>query len=92
MIFVRASNAGGTSSALLFFLQIGAGRKGEVMARKTPIMEMTRRYGHTVYNVNAFCNPDSNVTYEEKLLTLIKHEADKQADDDKCPQKNSVSA
>ena len=55
-------------------------------------MEMTRRYGHTVYNVNAYCNPDSNVTYEEKLLTLIKHEADKQADDDKCPQKNSVSA
>ena len=62
------------------------------MARKTPIMEMTRRYGHTVYNVNAFCNPDSNVTYEEKLLTLIKHEADKQADDDKCPQNNAVSA
>lgn len=60
------------------------------MAKKTPIMEMTRRYGHTVYNVNAYCNPDSNVTYEETLLTLIKHEADKQAADDKCPQNLSA--
>ncbi len=44
------------------------------MAKRTPMMEMTRRCGHTVYNISAYSNPDSSSTYEEKLLQLIHHE------------------
>lgn len=44
------------------------------MAKNTPMMKMTRRYGHTVYNICAYSNPDSSSTYEEKLLQLIHHE------------------
>ena len=47
------------------------------MAKQTPMMEMTRRYGHTVYNISAYSSPDSDSTYEEKLLHLIHHEIDK---------------
>ena len=47
------------------------------MTKTTPMMEVTRRYGHTVYTVSAYCNPDSAHTYEERLLNLIQHEADK---------------
>lgn len=50
------------------------------MAKKTPMMEMTRRYGHTVYQISAYCDPDSKYTYEDRLLTLIRHEADKMDD------------
>lgn len=53
-------------------------KKGGSMVRNNkPITEMSRRYGHTVYTVRAYCNPDSSATYEEKVLTLIRHEADK---------------
>ena len=41
------------------------------------MMEMTRRYGHTVYTICAFGSPESACTYEERLLNLIQHEADK---------------
>lgn len=44
------------------------------MAKNIPMMEMTCRYGHTVYNISAYDNPDSGSTYEEKLLQLIRHE------------------
>lgn len=44
------------------------------MAKQTPMMEMTSRYGHTVYNISTYDNPDSGSTYEEKLLQLIRHE------------------
>ena len=44
------------------------------MVKNTPIMEMTRRYGHTLYNISAYSHPDSSSTYEEKLLQLIRHE------------------
>ncbi len=44
------------------------------MAKRTPMMEMTRRCGHTVYSISAYSNPDSDSTYEEKLLQLIRHE------------------
>ena len=47
------------------------------MAKQTPMMEMTRRYGHTLYSISAYDNPDSGSTYEEKLLQLIQHEIDK---------------
>ena len=47
------------------------------MAKNTPMMEMTRRHGHTVYSISAYGNQDSNSTYEERLLHLIRHEAEK---------------
>ena len=63
------------------------------MFRNTkPMTEMTRRYGHTVYTVRAYCNSDSKATYEEKLLTLIRHEADKQDGDDEKQQTSKASA
>lgn len=44
------------------------------MASKAPtqVMRMTRRYGNTVYTVNAFCSESSGYTFEEKLLELIR--------------------
>lgn len=45
------------------------------MAQNTPIMKMTRRYGRTVYEVAAYCSPDSKATYEDRLLQLIRHAA-----------------
>ncbi len=47
------------------------------MTQPKPMMEMTRRYGHTVYSISAFGNPESASTYEERLLHLIRHEAEK---------------
>ena len=63
------------------------------MARNSkPITEMSRRYGYTVYTVCTYCNPDSKATYEEKLLTLIWHEADKQDGHDAEHQNSKASA
>ena len=47
------------------------------MTKTTPMMEMTRQYGHTVYTICAFGSPESACTYEDRLLNLIQHEADK---------------
>ena len=47
------------------------------MTKTTPMMEMTRQYGHTVYTISAFGSPESACTYEDRLLHLIQHEADK---------------
>ena len=47
------------------------------MTKTTPMMEVTRRYGHTVYTISAYGNPNSVHTYEDRLLNLIQHEADK---------------
>lgn len=47
------------------------------MTKTTPMMEVTRQYGHTVYTICAFGNPDSAHTYEERLLNLIQHEVEK---------------
>ena len=47
------------------------------MTKTIPMMEVTRRYGHTVYTISAFGNPEANSTYEDRLLNLIQHEADK---------------
>ena len=55
------------------------------MTKTTPMMEVTRRYGHTVYTISAFGSTESACTYEERLLNLIQHEADKM---DSC-KKNS---
>ena len=47
------------------------------MTKTTPMMEVTRRYGHTVYTISAFGSPESACTYEDRLLNLIQHEANK---------------
>ena len=41
------------------------------------MMEVTRQYWHTVYTISAFGSPESACTYEDRLLNLIKHEAEK---------------
>ena len=58
------------------------------MTKANPMMEVTRRYGHTVYTISAYGNPDSAHTYEERLLDLIQHEADKM---DSCKESQSTS-
>ena len=62
------------------------------MAHITPVMEMTKRCGHTVYNVRAYCDPESKVTYQDTLLQLISSEANKQGNDNKERQTSEVSA
>ena len=47
------------------------------MVQNPPLMKMTRRYGHTVYEVAAYCSPDSKATYKDRLLQLIQHAAEK---------------
>ena len=47
------------------------------MTKNTPMMEITRQYVHTVYTICAFGSPESACTYEDRLLNLIQHEADK---------------
>ena len=47
------------------------------MTKTIPMMEVTRRYGHTVYTICAFGSPESACTYEDRLLNLIQHEAEK---------------
>ena len=42
------------------------------MTQNTPVMKMTRRYGRTVYEVAAYCSPDSKATYEDRLLQLLQ--------------------
>ena len=58
------------------------------MTKTNPMMEVTRRYGHTVYTISAYGNPNSAHTYEERLLNLIQHEADKM---DNCKESHSPS-
>ena len=58
------------------------------MTKTTPMMEVTRRYGHTVYTICAFGSPESACTYEDRLLNLIQHEADKM---DSCKKSHSTS-
>ena len=52
------------------------------------MMEVTRRYGHTVYTICAFGSPESACTYEDRLLNLIQHEADKM---NSCKESDSTS-
>ena len=47
------------------------------MTKTNPMMEVTRQYGHTVYTISAYGNPNSAHTYEDRLLNLIQHEAEK---------------
>ncbi len=57
------------------------------MTKTTPMMEVTRRYGHTVYTISAFGSSESACTYEDRLLYLIQHEADKM---DSCKESHSA--
>ena len=58
------------------------------MTKTTPMMEVNRRYGHTVYTISAFGSHESACTYEDRLLNLIQHEADKM---DSCKESHSTS-
>ncbi|MBR6571381.1 MAG: hypothetical protein IKK75_13105 [Clostridia bacterium] len=51
------------------------------MTEKKPIMQTTRRYGYTLYTISAYGNPESTSTYEERLLQLIRLEAEKRDSD-----------
>lgn len=46
------------------------------MASETPtqVMSMTKRYGNTVFTINAFCSENGTSTFEEKLLELIRND------------------
>ena len=94
MIYVHAGNAGEQSPHCFSFCAqqiMNDIRKGGSMVRNNkPITEMTRRYGYTVYTIRAYCSPESKATYEEKLLTLIRHEADKQ--DEEITKKQNCEA
>ena len=48
-------------------------RKGAPMIEKrTPIFTFTQRIGNTNFTVRAYCDDDIAVTYEDKLLELIR--------------------
>jgi len=47
------------------------------MVKNTPMIELTRRHGHTVYSISAYGSQENDRTYEEGLLHLIRHEAEK---------------
>ena len=40
--------------------------------KRTPIFTFTRRIGNTNFTVRAYCDDDIAVTYEDKLLELIR--------------------
>lgn len=74
-----------------YYIQFyGAAGKGGFMAQNTPVMKMTRRYGRTVYEVAAYCSPDSKATYEDRLLQLICHTAKEESVSDACDDDDSV--
>ena len=62
------------------------------MAKQTLMMEMTRRYGHTLYSISAYSNPNSHSTYEEKLLQLIRHEINNLSAGTQCNEKTNDCA
>lgn len=79
--------------AALVFIPICAGRRAGMrifMAQNTPVMKMTRRYGRTVYEVAAYCSPDSKATYEDRLLQLIRHAAKEESVSDASDDDDSV--
>ena len=46
------------------------------MANTTQVIHMTKRYGNTLYSVNALCPAEGVGTFEEKLLQLIRNESE----------------
>lgn len=96
MIYVHAGNVGEQSPHCFSFcvqkIMNDIGKGGGMVRNNKPITEIIRCYGHTIFAVRAYCNSDSKVTYEEKLLTLIRHEADKQDKDEARQQNCEASA
>lgn len=96
MIYVHAGNVGEQSPHCFFFcvqkIMNDIGKGGSMVRNNKPITEIIRCYGHTVYTIRAYCDPESKATYEEKLLTLIRHEADKQNDETAKQQNCEASA
>ena len=65
-------------------------RKGVPMTEKrTPIFTFTQRIGNTNFTVRAYCDDDIAVTYEDKLLELIRSGA-LQADASEKPEAPSA--
>ena len=60
------------------------------MAQNAPVMKMTHRYGRTVYEVAAYCSPESKATYEDRLLQLIRHAAKDESVSDASDDDDSV--
>ena len=78
------------SVAFFYIPFYGISRKGGFMAQNTPVMKMTRRYGRTVYEVAAYCSPDSKATYEDRLLQLIRHAVKEESVSDASNDDDSV--
>lgn len=53
--------------------------------KRIPTFTFSRRLGHTTYSVNVFGKDDEAVTYEDKLLELIRSGA-LQADASEKPE------
>ena len=75
--------------AFFYYQFNGTSREGGFMTQNTPVMKMTRRYGRTVYEVAAYCSPDSKATYEDRLLQLIRHAAKEESVSDSCSDDDS---
>ena len=41
--------------------------------QKTPDFSFSRRLGYTHYDVDVYCDPDAKVTYEDRLIELIRN-------------------
>lgn len=41
------------------------------------VLSFTKRYGNTVYTVNAYCPEEGTHTFEDRLLHLIKLEMER---------------
>ncbi len=40
--------------------------------QRTPVFTFTQRLGNTNFKVNVYCKDDTDVTYEDRLLALIR--------------------
>ena len=47
-------------------------KEAPMTEKRTPIFTFTQRIGNTNFTVRAYCDDDIAVTYEDKLLELIR--------------------
>ena len=45
------------------------------MEYKRPAAAFSRRISKTTFNVNCYLNPEAKMSFEDKLLRIIRHEA-----------------
>ena len=45
------------------------------MELRQPAAAFSRRIGKTTFNVTCYLNPEANMSFEDKLLRIIRHEA-----------------